>query len=394
MPVTIDTAEQAMKIVYLNVVRGQLNDETDPFFNHIKASSKHVTGKEVRKMAPYGVNGGIGAGSEVGTLPIPGGNNYIQFVCDTKNLYGTLSISDKSIKASANNAGAFVQLLNGEIEGLMKAAKFNMSRMLHTDGTGILTLFKANVAATVTLLVDSCKYLIEGLTVDIRNAAGAIVAGGDARRVLSVNRVDNSITVSGAVITTIATDFVSIQQSYNMELTGMAEIFKATGSLYGVDRVANFWMRPYMKGAIAGISDIKIQAAIDYLSEIMGSKINYLLAPSGVTRSYYAYLEATKRNVNTLELKGGFTALGYGKIPMVSSRFAKEGTLKLMDTSQFMFHHMGDWDWMQGQGNKILTQIPNTPVWTATLVKYAELMCDHPGGQAELSGITEDMQPI
>lgn len=394
MPVTIDTAEQAMKIVYLNVVRGQLNDETDPFFNHIKSSSKHVTGKEVAKMAPYGVNGGVGAGSETGTLPISGGNNYIQFKSETKNLYGTISISDKSIKASQNNAGAFVQLLNGEIEGLMKAAKFNVSRMVHTDGTGVLTKFKANAVASTTLLVDSCRYLIEGLTIDIRNAAGAIVAGGETRRVIGVNRVDNSITVSGAVITTIATDFVTIQNSYNMELTGMAEIFKTTGLLYGVNRAEHHWMKPYMKDTIGAISDIKIQAAIDYLNEIMGSKVNYLLAPSGVSRSYYAYLEATKRNVNTLDLKGGFTALGYGKIPMVSSRFAKEGTLKLMDTSQFMFHHMGDWDWMKGQGDKILTQIPNTPVWTATLLKYAELLCDHPGGQAELSGITEDAQPV
>ena len=71
-------------------------------------------GKEVRKMAPYGLNGGFGAGTEDGELPASGGNQYIQFISTLKNLYGTIEISDKSIKASASNAGAFVQLLNDE----------------------------------------------------------------------------------------------------------------------------------------------------------------------------------------------------------------------------------------------------------------------------------------
>lgn len=393
MAVTIDTAEQAMKILYLDVIKDQLNTETDPFYNFIKSSNKFVTGKEVVKMAGYGVNGGVGAGSESGALPTAAGNNYIQFKSVTKNLYGVFSISDKAIEASSNDAGAFVQLLDGEMKGLMRASKFNNSRMLHTDGTGNLTLCAANAVPGVALEVISTKYLIEGLVIDILATNGSIIAGGAARRILNVDRVANIITISGANITTAATDFITLQGSYNFEMTGMAEIFKPTGLLYGKDRAIYSWMQPYMKGTIGAITDIKIQAAIDYLDEIMGSKPDYLLASSGVVRSYYAYMEATKRNVNTLDLKGGFTAIAYGKRPFLSSRFATAGTLKLLDTSQFMLHHMGDWKWMAGQNGKILSQVAGFPTWTATLVKYAELVCDHPGGQAELSGITEDAQP-
>lgn len=392
MPVTMETADQALKLLYLNVVRDQLNTETDPFYNMIKSSTKYIVGKKVIKMAPYGVNGGVGAGSEVSHLPSAAGNNYIQFESDTKNLYGTIEISDKSIKASENNSGAFVQLLNGELEGLMKASKFNVSRMLHTDSSGVLTKCKANTSTT-TLEVESTKYLIEGLVIDLRASSGAVLSGGDKRRITAVDRINNKIMISGANITTAATDFITLQGSYGLELTGMAEIFKDTGKLYGVDRTEHYWMKPYMKGNIGNISDIKIQAGIDYLNEIMGSKVNYLLATSGVVRSYYAYLEATKRNVNTMDLKGGFTAISYNKIPFVSSRFAKEGTLKLLDTSQFTLHHMGDWEWMQGANGRILSQIAGYPIWTATLLRYADIICDHPGGQAELSGITEDALP-
>ncbi len=390
MAVTMTTAEQALKILYLGVLRDQLNIKTDPFYNKIKSSTKHVVGKEVRQMAPYGVNGGVGAGTETGTLPVAGGNQYKQFVTDTKNLYGTISISDKSIKASANNSGAFVNLLNQELEGLMKASKFNLSRMLHTDGTGILTLCKANATPGVTLKVASTKYLIEGMTVDIRDTNGAIVTGGGARRVLSVNRSDNEITISGANITTEATDLISVQGSYGLELTGFDEIFKTTGNLYGINRALNHWMVPYMQATTGIISDIKIRKAIDYQEEIMGAEVDYLLGTSGVVRSYYEYLEATKRNVNTLDLQGGFKAIGFAGIPMVSSRFAKDGTLKLLSSKDFTMHHMGDWEWMEGGNGRILQQVASTPVWTATLVKYAELVCSHPGGQAELQGITED----
>ena len=52
-------------------------------------------------------------------------------------------------------------------------------------------------------------------------------------------------------------------------------------------------------------------------------------------------------------------------------------------------HHMGDWEWMGGGNGRILQQV-KAPCLTATLVKYAELVCLHPGSQAELQGITED----
>ena len=137
--VTLTTAENALKTVYLGVVSDQLNINANPLLAKIKHSNADVWGKEIRKLAPYGINGGIGAGSEDGSLPKASGNKYVQFVSTLKNLYGTIEISDKAIRASQNNAGAFVNLLNAEMEGLIKASTFNLSRMLYGDGSGFLT---------------------------------------------------------------------------------------------------------------------------------------------------------------------------------------------------------------------------------------------------------------
>ena len=45
--------------------------------------------------------------------------------------------------------------------------------------------------------------------------------------------------------------------------------------------------------------------------------------------------------------------------------------------------------WLEGDDGKILKQIAEKPVYTATLVKYAELVCERPFGQGRLTGIEE-----
>jgi len=392
MAVTMASADQVLKIVYRELLANQLNTETDPLYNAIGTSVEGVTGKEVRVAAPFGVNGGIGAGSETGNLPKSNGNQYQQFVSTLKNLYGTVTISDKSMKATQGNEGAFLSLLQAELEGLKKTAKFNLSRMLYGDGVGILATASA-VTAGLTFGVSSYKYLIEGLTIDILDASShAAVTNGSARRIVNVVRgASPTITLDteGGNVTLAGTEIITVQQSYNAEIIGLGEIFKSSGSLYGVDRSANYWMVPYIKGSIGSINDVTIQSGIDYLDEVAGSKVNFLLCSSGVKRSYQAYLESTKRNVNSLDLKGGFTALSYNNTPLVSSKFAPAGTLKFLNTDDFKFYHMGDWDWLQGTMGSVLTQVAGTPVWTASLVRYLELLCSHPGGQADMTGITE-----
>ena len=45
--------------------------------------------------------------------------------------------------------------------------------------------------------------------------------------------------------------------------------------------------------------------------------------------------------------------------------------------------------WLEGDDGKVIKQVANKPLYTATLVKYADMICDRPIGQAMISGITE-----
>ena len=82
--VTLTSAENALKTVYLGVVTNQLNVNANPLLSKIKQTTSDVWGKEVRKLAPFGLNGGVGAGTEEGALPSAAANNYVQFVSELK----------------------------------------------------------------------------------------------------------------------------------------------------------------------------------------------------------------------------------------------------------------------------------------------------------------------
>lgn len=45
--------------------------------------------------------------------------------------------------------------------------------------------------------------------------------------------------------------------------------------------------------------------------------------------------------------------------------------------------------WLEGDDGRVLKQVANKPVYTATLVKYADLLCEKPMGQGLITGIKE-----
>ena len=386
--VTMTSADNALKSVYLGVIADQLNTAANPLLAQIRMSTADVWGKEVRRLARYGVNGGVGAGTEDGDLPASASNNYEQFVTTLKNLYGTIEISDKAVRASANNVGAFVDLLNAEMDGLVRSSSFNFGRMLFGDGSGVLTAVASVSGNTVT--VDSVKNLVEGMVVDFI-AEGEAIPGATGRRITAVDRDKKTITVTGSALTDVveADNEICVQGSYNLELTGLGAIFQSTGQLYGLDRSTHKWMIPYMKSSVGAISEVAIQAAIDRLEETAGSRVNFIVCSWGVKRALQKVLAENKRNIDVMELAGGYRTISYNGIPVVADRFCPDGTMYLLNTDDFCLHQLCDWKWLEGDDGRVLKQVAGTAVYTATLVKYADLICTRPCGQAMLTGITE-----
>lgn len=386
--VTMTSADKALKTFYLGVVAEQLNTAVNPLLARFEQTTNDVWGKEIRKLATYGINGGIGAGSEEGELPTPGGNNYAQFVLTLKNLYGTIEISDKAIRASQNNSGAFLSLLEAEMEGLLKASKFNFGRMLYGDGSGVLCT--ATSQSGNSIAVNSVKNITEGMIVDVIDPeTGSVLF--KARRILEVGRDNKLVVLGGDSISTGSIpsgSILTVQNSYNRELTGIGAIFGDSRTLYGLDRSDNPWLKPYTKTA-STVNDLALQNCVDHLEETVGSTANFIVCSSGVKRNYQDYMSTNRSNIDIMNLTGGCKALSFGGIPLISDRFVPQGTLYVLNTDDFHIHQLCDWRWLEDDNGKVLKQVAGKPVYTATLVKYADIICDRPIGQARITGANE-----
>ena len=137
------------------------------------------------------------------------------------------------------------------------------------------------------------------------------------------------------------------------------------------------------------ISDVKIQTVLDNLEETFDSKIDYICCSSGVKRNYQNYFSQYRTNVDYMDLAGGYKAISYNGIPIVSDRFVEPNTMYLLNTKEFNLHQLCDWKWLEGEDGRVIKQNAGKPTYSATLVKYADLICNKPGGQAKLTGISE-----
>ena len=392
MAINLTNADSALKSYYLEAVSEQLNSSVNPFLAQIKKTSENVWGKEVKQLAIHGLNGGIGAGTEDGALPTARGNRYTQFTSTLKNLYGTIEISDKALKASENNSGAFVSLLNSEMDGLIKASSFNLGRMLFGDGSGVLAEVVA-VNGGSTFKLNTVSPLMEGMIIDFRDEDGELIEGATEREVISVDRLTKTIKVSGTTLTDeeVPEDsIVSVHGSYGNEITGLAAIFDdSISTLYGVDKATNSWIKPRVKTQAGSLTEAAIQNVLDSIEEAGGEPANLIITSFGVRRAFINLLSQNKRTVDSVDLAGGFKGLSYNGIPVVADRFCPASTMYLLNTKDFTLNQLCDWQWLTGDDGKVLRQVPGKPVYTATLVKYAELVCSRPYAQGIIKSITE-----
>ncbi|MBE5732945.1 MAG: phage major capsid protein [Clostridiales bacterium] len=379
--VTLQTAENALKSVYLGTITDIMNTKVNPLLTKIEQTATDVWGKEVHTACKVGLNGGFGAGTETGPLPTAKENMYVQFVSTLKNLYGKIEISDKAIRAGSDERGAFTDVLNAEIEGLLNASKFNLGRMLYGDGSGYLCYMNSGSVAD-GYIVDDTRNLAPGMLVDIVHDGEMI---GKSIRILDVDYATKKIKIDANG------DYpdgnLYVQGSKDNELTGLEAIFGDSEYLYGNRRSDIASVLPTTKALNSTLDEIVMQEVIDNVENHANSTINFIGVSANVKYAYQEYMAQYKRNIDIMNLDGGFKSLSFNGIPLVYDRFIKSDTMYLLDTTKFKLHQLCDWRFLENINGKILHQSEGKPVYTATLVKYCDLICSNPKGQAKITGI-------
>lgn len=386
MAANLASVEKALKELYLGPIIEQLNTDIDPFVARIERSTENITGNNgIVRAAQIGLNGGFGAGTETGTLPLPGENIYKNLRSTTKNLYGVISISDKLLKSvKANDRGAFANLVEREIRGMLHTAKWHFARQVYGSSSGKLAACVSSSGNKIT--VDSVQFLIEGITIDVLSSGGSELA--KARRILNIDRAKKEVTVSGASVGDVSGGYITAQGSAGLEMTGLADLFNIDAAqLYGNTRADNSWLNPKVNKTAGEITQGLLQETITEIEDAYNVKIDYISAGNDAFIHYMNLLKAESRQVNTMTLAGGVTGLKFNNIDVVRNRFTPADGMDFLDTSKFKIDQVSEWDWIEGPTRSIFVQNGNTPTYNATLVKYADLMCVTPGGMARLTGI-------
>lgn len=387
--ITVSTADNILKTYYLDSLKDQLDYSINPFYAAIEKNTKDVAGKYITKLVRYGVNGTVCASTEDGNLPEDNYDTYLNFTQELKNLFGTIRISDKAIKASATNEGAIVNALETEMEHLLNSAKMNFGRMLYGDGTGKIASFSNYSSLTFT--VDTLKYIKEGMKVDVYSTDGDLLMEG--KIVEKVDYANKQFSINNsASYGPVGSDggFITMTHSYNNEIQGLGYLFSDGDYMYGTLKSRSNMLSPIMKTNVGTLTADYIQRVLDELEEKSGKGVNMIICSFDVRRVIVKLLSSNRMNTEFLELKGGYKAISFNGIPVVADRFCPDGTMYLLNTDDFCIHQLGDWDWLKGEDDKILKQIPGKPMFEATIAKYTNLMCYRPCGQAMISGITEE----
>ncbi len=385
--ITLSSAENVLKDVYLGVIADQINTKTNPLFARIRKSTRNIVGKEVRVVAPIGINGGIMAGTEDDTLPEGVDTPYLSFVAPLKNLYGKFEISDKAIRCSSTDVNSFVNLLQDGMDSLLKASIFNLSRMLYGDGTGLLGTIKEFTLPTAT--VSNVESFAPGMYVDIYTGESLTEA---KVYVKAVDKAAKKVTF-GSGTTFTADDKIYVHKSKNNEIVGLKGIVSNT-SLYGVKR-ADY---PVINAKTYTASDEAfdenfVQKIIDEL-EMNGTAVNFINCSYELKRLYQQYMTYYNKNIEFTTLEDGTRVITHLGTPIVPTNHVDAGECYFLNTDDFVFYELGDWKWLEDEQGRILKQFADKPAYSATLVKYTELVCHKPSGVGFVSNLKTTMPEV
>lgn len=375
--ITIQNADAALKDYYLDAVTAQLNDNVSPFFSAIEKNTDNVSGKDVKLSVVRGFTGNVIAGAEDGNLPDPYKNRYANITAPLKNIYGTIEISDKAMRASRESSGAFVNLINAEMEGLISSAKHNFRRMLFGDGTGKLCEVVSKVSSSV-YTVDGVKEYFVGMQVDIYNSADALAVNG--AYITAVDKSANTIALGTEITEAIAGGSVYVHASRDSELTGLGAIFDSD-TLYGFSKADDKYFAPYIADGNGTLDEGMLSDVLDYMEENFNSKINAILCSYKTRKKIAALADANRRVVNTIDVRTGYGAVSVNDVPVYADKYCPDDRIIFINSEDFALYQLCDWEWLEDEDGKILKQIQGKAAYSATLVKYAELICRKPCGR-------------
>lgn len=374
--------EGILKDKYQPALANLINIEPSPFLEMIR--KEPLQNNKVRMAAPIGLNGGFGFGAEGAATPTAAEQRYLDFELNAVDMYVDMQISNKTVVLGSSNAGAMINALDAEVKGSYAAAKWNLGRALFGDGSGILCHFEGMDDAVTELTVDDTGKLMEGILVDFYTGSGANYTRQlSGVRVLSVDHVNRKVKFNMEEIYLEDPGMLTVQNSYNREITGLGAIFGNGATLYGVSRTENPCLCPQTYSLGGSMTDLGLYRGIRDAKKYRGAKINLIMMGDRAFEAYQTYMDShTTHLVDKHKFVGGATGysilVGDQEVIIVNESMVPEKEAWGVDTDSFILQQT-PWEFLSNQGS-IFSLMANSSVYRALLASYGNLICSNPGG--------------
>ncbi|MCL2587471.1 MAG: phage major capsid protein, partial [Firmicutes bacterium] len=114
-----------------------------------------------------------------------------------------------------------------------------------------------------------------------------------------------------------------------------------------------------------------------------------ILVHPTILKALFGAMKDRRMIMSTAELEGGFRGFTFNGIPMYGDIRCAKGTVYALNTESWAMYQLVDWTWLEGDDGSILRPVAGRPVFSATLVKYADLICERPFLQGRFNGFSD-----
>jgi hypothetical protein len=395
MPANLTTFADVLKVQYLPVIKEQVNNGSNYFIQELMKKAEKIDGdgKNFSITHHFGRNSGVGSGTETGTLPTAGNQGYKASTGNVAYIHGRLQLTVAMIEASKRDETSYLRAMQAEVQGLTADLQNYKRRASMGNGTGALSTFPANAAAT-TLVVYDVKQFFIGQIIDLVTPPSTVNA--TARTITNIDYTAKTITISGAAAATTLGDIAVSTGSLNLDPMGLSGIISNTLTLQGLTVAANpWWVANVLANGGTGraVADSLIRSLVDRVDVVSGKKVTWLFTNHGIRAAYEAVLTTNKRYTNVMELEGGYKALEFDGLPMLADRYSPSttGTTAAIFCGNFDdlgWYYTADLQFMEEDGS-MFSRVPNTPQYEATAYCYETMVCHARNAFGKLDDINQ-----
>ena len=417
MSATLTTLNQILQDDYQQDLVESINNGSF-IISQMEKNTSRVSGRRAFHAVHVKRSSGVGNRADNESLPNAGNQTYINPTVPLRYSYGRIQITGPSIAATEGGRASFVDGIDEE----MKRIQMDMIRDLNRQAWGtsdgvICGLTVANNTTTIGIdtadqvdqiyrqLGDDGSYL----EVDIGTATPYNDEYSSAGLyVESVDTTNGTITVTTAITTTAGSKLVrhgSGGASTNSgnpndgqrELTGM-QTMVGTGNVYGITASTYPTWQSGTSTSVGQLTETKVNKLIQQQEMKSGMPITLLVGTDGVGRAASAMLEATRRHVNTVDLKAGWTGVQWsvplegmrrsGPIALTFDRDVPTQRLYGLHMPAFIHYSLKEFEWMQRDGS-VVRAVADKDAYEATMYRYHELAVMQRNCHFVMTGVTE-----